>query len=90
MRTGKKAKNGATQTAGHNPKPGGKAAPSGNTNSKKPPQTKSTPRPAVTLTYEQIAQRAEHIWRQEGCLPGRDDQNWREAEAQLKAEFGVK
>ena len=41
------------------------------------------------LTYEQIAQRAEAIWHQKGCQPGQDEQNWREAEAQLKAEMGI-
>lgn len=86
MRTGRKAKTSATVTAGQKPKPGGKAAPSGNSNSRQaPPMAK--PKPAVTLTYEQIAQRAEHIWRQGGCLPGRDEQDWLEAEAQLKAEL---
>lgn len=46
-------------------------------------------KPTVTLTHEQISQRAEAIWHQKGCQPGQDDQNWREAEAQLKAELGI-
>ena len=87
MRTGRKARGNATQTAGQKPRPGGKAPSSGNSNSRQPQQTKS--RPAVTLTHEQIAQRAEHLWRQGGCLPGRDEQNLQKAEAQLKAELGV-
>ena len=41
------------------------------------------------LTYEQIAERAETIWQASGCLPGRDEQNWCEAEAQLKAELAI-
>jgi len=90
MRTGKKAKGSTTVTTGQTQKSSGTVASPRNANSKQPQQTKSTSRPAVKLTYEQIAQRAEHIWRQEGCLPGRDDQNWREAEAQLKAELSAK
>ncbi|HSW00595.1 MAG TPA: DUF2934 domain-containing protein [Sedimentisphaerales bacterium] len=41
----------------------------------------------VMPTYEQIAQRAAEIWKKKGCLPGQDEQNWLEAERQLKAEF---
>ncbi len=44
---------------------------------------------AVRLTHEQIAKRAEAIWIQKGRKPGQDEQNWREAEAQLKAELGI-
>jgi len=41
-------------------------------------------------TYEQIAARARAIWETKGCIPGQDEQNWLEAEAQLKAEMGCK
>lgn len=41
-------------------------------------------------TYDQIAQRAKEIWTKKGCLPGQDEQNWLEAERQLKAELGRK
>lgn len=37
-------------------------------------------------SYEQIAQRAYEIWIAKGRPIGQDDQNWREAEAQLLAE----
>jgi hypothetical protein len=40
---------------------------------------------APQLTYGQIAERAKALWLASGCLPGRDLQNWCEAEAQLKA-----
>ena len=40
-----------------------------------------------TPTHEQIAERAEAIWRQRGCVPGKDEQNWYEAEAQLRREL---
>ena len=39
-------------------------------------------------SYDQIAQRAKEIWKKKGCLPGQDEQNWLEAERQLKAELG--
>jgi hypothetical protein len=41
----------------------------------------------ATLAYEQIAKRAEEIWKKKGCLPGQDEQNWLEAERQLMAEL---
>jgi len=43
-----------------------------------------------TPTYEQIAQRAREIWTKKGCLPGQDEQNWLDAERQLKAELAGK
>ncbi|UCD50214.1 MAG: DUF2934 domain-containing protein [Phycisphaerales bacterium] len=86
MKTGKKSRGAATKAAGKKRRPGGRTASSGSTHSRKTPQTKA--KPTVTLTHEQIAQRAAHIWRQGGCIPGRDVQNWHEAEAQLRAELG--
>lgn len=59
----------------------------------------TSPRPGITetpsggvatLTYEQIAQRAQEIWIKKGRLPGQDEQNWLEAERQLKAELARK
>ena len=44
----------------------------------------------VRPTHQQIAQRAQAIWKAKGCLAGQDEQNWREAEAQLKAELGLR
>jgi hypothetical protein len=41
----------------------------------------------MPLTHERIAERARALWRASGCMPGRDEQNWREAEAQLKAKL---
>jgi hypothetical protein len=47
--------------------------------------------PAATktakITREQIAQRAHEIWVKNGCKHGQDEQNWLEAERQLKAEM---
>jgi len=41
------------------------------------------------LTHQQVAERAKAIWQSKGCPAGQDEQNWREAEAQLKAELGL-
>ena len=40
-------------------------------------------------THEQIAQRAEEIWKRHGCPPGEDMENWFEAEAELKRKMGI-
>jgi hypothetical protein len=39
------------------------------------------------ISREQIAQRAHEIWVKSGCKHGMDEQNWLEAERQLKAEM---
>ena len=44
---------------------------------------------AVVLTHDLIAERARTIWLQRGRSVNRDEENWREAEAQLKAEMGI-
>ncbi len=44
-------------------------------------------RATVPLTHEQIAERARALWLASGCRSGRDEQNWLEAEAQLRAEL---
>ena len=44
---------------------------------------------AVALTHDLIAARARTIWLERGRSSNRDEENWREAEAQLKAELGV-
>ena len=45
----------------------------------------AAPAPAK-VTREQIAKRAHEIWVKNGCKHGQDEQNWLEAERQLKAE----
>ncbi len=52
-------------------------------------QTLATTKPAKTITREQIAKRAHDIWVKNGCRHGQDEQNWLEAERQLKAEAGL-
>ena len=50
------------------------------------------PRPAlqaVVLTHDLIAERARTIWLRRGCSLDQDEENWREAEAQLKTEMGI-
>jgi hypothetical protein len=44
---------------------------------------------AVALSHDLIAERAQAIWRKRGCRPGQAEQNWHEAESQLRAELGV-
>lgn len=44
---------------------------------------------AVVLTHDLIAERARTIWLERGCSCNQDQENWREAEAQLKAEMGT-
>lgn len=42
------------------------------------------------VSREQIAQRAEKLWRERSCPAGSDDAIWLEAESQLKAEADSK
>jgi len=44
---------------------------------------------AVVLTRDLIAERARTIWLERGCPRDRDEENWREAEAQLNTEMGI-
>lgn len=44
-------------------------------------------RAAKNPTHDQIAERARAVWQAKGCPSGLDEQNWREAEAQLRAEL---
>jgi hypothetical protein len=39
------------------------------------------------ITHDKIARRAHELWVQKGCKPGQEEQNWLEAERQLKAEL---
>ena len=60
----------------------------GQVNASKPSADSSTRSvQAAVLTQEQIAERAKKIWQDRGCVPGFDEQNWREAEKQLKTEL---
>lgn len=43
----------------------------------------------MTLDHDQIAERAREIWEQRGRPYGQDEQNWREAERQLREESGT-
>ena len=45
----------------------------------------ANPRVVVTLTHDQIAARAYEIWLRKGRPTGQDEQNWRQAEAELLA-----
>jgi hypothetical protein len=43
----------------------------------------------MTITYEQIAERAYQIWEREGKPKGRDQEHWTRAEDELRKE-GIK
>jgi hypothetical protein len=43
---------------------------------------------SVSLTHDQIADRARAIWEQRGHPQGEDEKIWHEAEAELKREIG--
>jgi len=49
------------------------------------PTTKTARGPMPT--HDQISKRAHEIWLKKGCKSGQDEQNWLEAEAQLRAEM---
>ena len=44
----------------------------------------------ATLSHQQIEDRAREIWQKKGCPAGHDEENWREAESQLKQELGIR
>jgi hypothetical protein len=52
------------------------------------PGTRRAGQPAGP-THEQIALRAQEIWNRHGCPPGEDQDNWFEAEAELRREMGL-
>jgi hypothetical protein len=94
MATGKRGKGSTAGTKTSQPKSGGKVVPLRTTGKSKSQavtasSASTTARPASGPTHEQIAQRAEAIWRKRGCPAGQDAQNWHEAEAQLRAELGI-
>ncbi len=39
---------------------------------------------SIRPTHDQIAARAKAIWQAKGCPAGKDEENWREAEEQLR------
>jgi hypothetical protein len=41
----------------------------------------------ANITHEQIAKRAYEIYLRNGAVPGRDEQNWLQAEAELRQEL---
>ncbi len=44
---------------------------------------------AVALSHDRIAERARAIWLERGCSSDHDQENWRDAEAQLRTELGT-
>jgi hypothetical protein len=55
-------------------------------------RTKPEPGPcrqAGPLSHDLIVERARAIWLERGCPSGQDEENWHQAEAQLKTELGI-
>lgn len=52
--------------------------------------TKSQSTTGPKITHDQIARRAHELWVKRGCKHGQDQENWFEAERQLKAELAGK
>ena len=46
----------------------------------------NVPPPRRQFSHDQVAQRAEQIWRERNCPAGSDEAIWLEAESQLQAE----
>jgi hypothetical protein len=53
---------------------------------KRSPASKPQTQVEMKITHDQIAQRAYEIWLAKGRPPGQEEQNWREAEAELRRE----
>ncbi|HEX7008661.1 MAG TPA: DUF2934 domain-containing protein [Phycisphaeraceae bacterium] len=53
--------------------------------SKRPANSANPSGAVVTLTHEEIARRAYEIWLAKGKPIGQDEQNWHEAERELRA-----
>lgn len=49
----------------------------------------NTPTPVRTLSESDIRDYAYHLYLQSGCIPGRDLDNWIEAEARLRGSIPV-
>ena len=74
------SRSGAASSGGQTgSKQSGKAT--GRSTSSKPA---SAGEPVITLSHDQIAQKAYEIWLAKGRPTGRDDENWREAESALQ------
>ena len=43
----------------------------------------------IALSHDRIAERARAIWLARGCSPDHDQENWLDAEVQLKCELGI-
>ena len=79
-------KNGENNVGTSSAQTGGATAPAPRRTGTKPQQATT----GVTITQEQIAQRAHEIWVKQGCNHGQDREHWFEAERQLKAELARK
>ena len=84
-----KKKSGAQRTNRGNAAPKKTSTGSGTTKkatTKRSPASRPRTQVEVKITHDQIAQRAYEIWLAKGRPPGQEEQNWHEAEAELKRE----
>lgn len=79
----KTARNTVPTSSSNNPTSGATAV------AVRPTTVKSTARGPMP-THDQISKRAHDIWMKRGCKFGQDEQNWLEAETQLRAEMARK
>jgi hypothetical protein len=56
------------------------------TTTKRSPAAKPRSQVEMKITHDQIAQRAYEIWLAKGRPPGQEEQNWHQAEAELRRE----
>jgi hypothetical protein len=82
-------RNASLQPSGSQQTSSGNRNISGTRTLEKPAQPSRAQSPLVP-THKQIEDRAREIWRRKGCPIGQDEQNWLEAETQLKKEMGIK
>ena len=79
----------SSQPSGSQQSMGGNRVSVGTGTLERPAETGRSKAP-VGPTHKQIEDRAREIWHRKGCPCGQDEQNWLEAEAQLKKEMGAK
>ncbi len=63
------------------------AAPQPPAGKPQPPQPGAPAGQAAPVPHERVAMRAYEKWCQRGCPPGTDEQDWYEAEAEVRAEM---
>jgi len=76
----------APKSTGKNKDKSGKASKPGAARKSTTRTPKPTPQIVITLSHDEIANRAFAIWQRKGRPVGRDAENWKQAEKELLAE----